>query len=40
MDNNVGARIQALIDNKQYHDACSIAEAIGPFVGLGMKSGA
>jgi citrate synthase len=34
MDNNVGARIQALIDNKQYHDACSIAEAIGPFVGF------
>lgn len=33
-DNNVGARIQALIDNRQYHDACSIAESIGPFVGF------
>ena len=29
---NIGQRIQALVDNKQYHDACSIAEAIGPFV--------
>jgi len=32
--NNIGERISKLIDNKQYADAISISESIGPFVGF------